>query len=317
MYSEDGNVSLTCDNGYCRTSYYHFSDNSRVTFSVNSGAITKIVFTVYSASYSVAGIKIAAGNRGSISKSSNSDVGTYTGAESSVTFVVSSRTRIKSIEVTYKPKADLKFSESTISLMQGAESFTPPAFNKSTTAPVTFSSSKEEVATVSTDGLITLAGGLGTSVITATSPEVDAFAAGEATCNVTVKGTADLKFSQSSITVKQGDAFTSPTFTKSTTAHVTFESSNYGVAAVSSKGVISLNGKLGTAIIAATCPATDEYTEGEATCTVAVLAESASPTGVHDIAVQQDGKMFNLFGRLVGDNYRGLVIRGGSMTLIK
>lgn len=89
-----------------------------------------------------------------------------------------------SSEVT-KKSAALAFSESSISLEKGSE-FTSPTFSKATTAEVTFSSNNESVATVNSEGVITLAGGEGTATITASSAENDEYSAGTATCKITV-----------------------------------------------------------------------------------------------------------------------------------
>lgn len=86
------------------------------------------------------------------------------------------------------------------------------------------------------------------------------------------KKTADLKFSETDIEVEQGKEFTSPTFTKTTTANVTFTSDNEEVASVNSEGKISLGGELGTAKITAKSEENDEYYAGEATCTITVFA---------------------------------------------
>lgn len=89
-----------------------------------------------------------------------------------------------SSEVT-KKSAALAFSETSISLEKGSE-FTAPTFSKATTAEVTFSSDNESVATVNSEGVIALAGGVGTATITASSAENDEYSAGTATCKVTV-----------------------------------------------------------------------------------------------------------------------------------
>lgn len=84
-----------------------------------------------------------------------------------------------------KESANLTFSESKVSVEQGKE-FTAPIFSKSTDAEVTFTSDNEEVAKVAADGTITLAGALGTAVITATAPETDKYYAGTATTTIEV-----------------------------------------------------------------------------------------------------------------------------------
>lgn len=85
------------------------------------------------------------------------------------------------------------------------------------------------------------------------------------------KENADLKFSEDEISIEEGTEFTAPTFTKATTAAVTFTSDNEGVASVNSEGTITLGGELGTAVITATSEENDEYYAGKATCTIEVF----------------------------------------------
>lgn len=81
---------------------------------------------------------------------------------------------------------------------------------------------------------------------------------------------AGLEFSPSNISLKVGEAFTAPTFTKATTADVKFTSDNEAVATVDAKGVITLAGELGTANIKATSEENSEYYAGTATCQIKV-----------------------------------------------
>lgn len=118
---------------------------------------------------------------------------TWEGTTTSFEAVASNgQVRISSVELTYtsaggvtKQDAGLAFSETYVGVEQGAE-FTAPTFTKATTAAVTFASDNEEVATVSAEGVISLAGGLGTAVITATAEANDEYNAGTATCTVEV-----------------------------------------------------------------------------------------------------------------------------------
>ena len=86
----------------------------------------------------------------------------------------------------------------------------------------------------------------------------------------TQKATADLAFSESTVNYEVGTEFTAPTFTKATTAEVTFASDNEEVAKVDAEGNITLGGAEGKAVITATSEENDEYLEGSATCTVYV-----------------------------------------------
>ena len=81
---------------------------------------------------------------------------------------------------------------------------------------------------------------------------------------------AGLEFSPSNISLKVGEAFAAPTFTKATTADVTFTSDNEAVATVDANGVITLAGELGTANIKATSEENSEYYAGTATCQIKV-----------------------------------------------
>ena len=81
---------------------------------------------------------------------------------------------------------------------------------------------------------------------------------------------AGLAYTPSSITIEQGATFTSPTFTKTTTADVTFTSDNEAVATVDTEGIIELAGDTGTAVITAICEGNTEYSPDTATCTVTV-----------------------------------------------
>ena len=81
---------------------------------------------------------------------------------------------------------------------------------------------------------------------------------------------AGLEFSPSNISLKVGEAFAAPTFTKATTADVKFTSDNEAVATVDANGVITLAGELGTANIKATSEENSEYYAGTATCQIKV-----------------------------------------------
>ena len=81
---------------------------------------------------------------------------------------------------------------------------------------------------------------------------------------------AGLEFSPSNISLKVGEAFTAPKFTKATTADVKFTSDNEAVATVDANGVITLAGELGTANIKATSEENSEYYAGTATCQIKV-----------------------------------------------
>ena len=81
-----------------------------------------------------------------------------------------------------------------------------------------------------------------------------------------------LAFSETEVTLKKGDAFVAPTFTKTPAdlEGVVFSSSYPAVATVSDAGVIALGGATGTAVITATFAETNEYKGAQASVTITV-----------------------------------------------
>lgn len=113
------------------------------------------------------------------------------------------------------------------------------------------------------------------------------------------KKSAGLEFSEATVNHEVGTEFTAPTFSKATTAAVTFASDNEAVATVNAEGVISLAGAEGKAVITATAEANDQYNAGTATCTVYVYHMNAykKATAVESgkkylIVAQRDNKTY-------------------------
>lgn len=123
---------------------------------------------------------------------SNSNNGAWTGDAAEVVLTAeTNQVRMTKVVVTYqgeasgKKDAGLSYSETSISVEKG-KTFTAPTFTKATTANVTFTSDNEKVATVNSEGVISLAGGTGEAVVTATSEENADYKAGKAVCTVNV-----------------------------------------------------------------------------------------------------------------------------------
>lgn len=90
-----------------------------------------------------------------------------------------------------------------------------------------------------------------------------------------VKKNADLKFAANNMTAVLGEAFTAPELTKSTTATVTYASSDEAVATVdATTGAVTLVAE-GTVKITATAEENDEYYGGSATYELVVKAPLA------------------------------------------
>lgn len=182
-------VTIKCSNGVFNDTEYRLYKSSTTEVSVSTGKIEKIEFSCTASGDAKYGPGSVTANTGDYTYEGK--VGTWTGSAGSVTFTAAaSQMRATAITVTYsttgKLSAGLAFSEKSIAIEQNITAFVAPAFSKSTTADVRFASSDEAVATVSADGEISLTGGVGTAVITAKSEENDKYAAGEATCSISV-----------------------------------------------------------------------------------------------------------------------------------
>lgn len=174
-----------------QTDHIRVYKNAKLTIKgENNEEITKVVLNVTATRYA---LSMTVGT-GTVTADTNAKTITWEGSTTSLEAVASSgQIRISSVVITYtasggvsKKSADLVFSETKIDIESGVDAFTAPTFTKATTADVTFVSDNESVATVSADGVIALAGGLGTAVVTATAAENDEYSAGTATCTINV-----------------------------------------------------------------------------------------------------------------------------------
>ena len=141
---------------------------------------------------------------------------------------------------------------------------------------VTWSSSNEDVATVSKTGLVTALES-GTAFITATCEGVTA------TCEVTVQAIAkEIELNEVSLTLNEDETFQLEATVLPEDAidkTVTWSSSDKDVATVSKKGLVEAVGK-GTAVITATCG------DATATCEVTVMDK----TGIEEILQDRNAK---------------------------
>lgn len=164
------------------------------TLTVSSATtITKIEFTCTANSDSKYGPGCFAleGSTGTYTYSGN--IGTWEGSLNEVVFKASkNQVRVTEIVVTLNSDAEastlkaagLSWSKSSYNVEVGSE-FTSPTFSKETTAAVAFTSDNKSVATVDADGVISLAGGVGTATITASSEKNDTYDAGTASVTIT------------------------------------------------------------------------------------------------------------------------------------
>lgn len=99
---------------------------------------------------------------------------------------------------------------------------------------------------------------------------------------------------------------TLPIFSKTTTADATFESDNDEVATVDAEGKITLTGKVGTAVIKASCEANDTYAAGSASTTISVakateiipathFVENAHYALIVDLSTESEAKVVSAY----------------------
>ncbi len=189
---------------------------------------------------------------------------------------------------------EIALSETTASLWVG-DTKTITATALPTTAnntSVEWSSSDENVASVSSEGVIT-ANGEGTCIITCTA--ADGYGT-KSTCEVTVKQqVTEIALSETNASLWVGETKTITATASPTTANntsVEWYSSDDNVASVSSEGVITANGE-GTCII--TCTAADGYGT-TSVCEVTVMQQT---TSVEQLQVANDKSpvYYNLNGQ--------------------
>ena len=149
------------------------------------------------------------------------------------------------------------------------------AFSKNTTEEVTFSFNPEGIASydAATGTLTALAAG--TTVLTASAPEGENYAAGTATLSVTVnKKAAGISFAKSSYVATLDGGFETPAITNPNELTVTYASSDPEIAAVdASTGSVTVKA-VGEVTITATTAETAEYEAGEASYTLTITNDA-------------------------------------------
>ncbi len=189
--SKDGVTITIGDGALGNGTEYRIYKGQKATITSETGTITKIVFTCTANGTA----KYGPGSFGTLEGytfETSGKTGTWKGTANSVEFTASSnQVRATKIEVTVansgatKSAANLIFSEETINYEVGTE-FTAPTFTKATNATATFISDNEDVATVNSEGVISLGDKEGKAIITATSEENDEYYSGSATCTIYV-----------------------------------------------------------------------------------------------------------------------------------
>ena len=152
----------------------------------------------------------------------------------------------------------LAWSASSYEAIIGASN-TFPTLTNTHELSISYSSSDPTVATIGTDGTITLVAA-GTTSIMATSEATATYSAGSASYALTVlKGSDGIAWSASSCTVKTDDtSYNLPTLSNPGNQTVSYASSNENVATISSAGDVTIVAE-GTTTITATSEANDAY----------------------------------------------------------
>ncbi|BDF07830.1 glycoside hydrolase family 25 protein [Emergencia timonensis] len=150
-------------------------------------------------------------------------------------------------------------------------------------ATLTYKSSDTSIATVSSNGTISLKGGTGIVYITVTSPETKNYKAATREVRITVNpdgaSTATITTGADAYNKTTHDAAFNLDASTNSDGVLTYSSSNTDVATVDSKGNVTLKGIEGTATITIKVAATDKYTAASKTVEVTVRTDDMHPSG--------------------------------------
>ena len=201
-------------------------------------------------------------------------------ATSEATSAYSSSTAVYTLVVN-KGEGGLSWSASTCTVTYDDEStYSFPTLSNPGSQTITYTSSNESVATISSSGTVTVVGE-GDTTITASAAANDAYEASSASYTLTVEGvleSAGIYWSDSSVTATLASEDNSfPTLTNPNGLSVSYSSSDESVATVGTDGTVTLVGA-GTTAIIATTEADDTYAAGSASYTLKVVKHDVTLT---------------------------------------
>ena len=172
--------------------------------------------------------------------------------------------------------ADLSFSSQTATATYGDASVTTPTLSNPHQLSLTWSSSKESVATVNSSGAVTIKGA-GQTVISAAFAGNDSYSAATISYTLTVnKAAATVTFASKTANAKMGETYAGQTATTSPEGLVLkYSSTNTAVATVNeSTGAVSLVGA-GSTTIKASFEGNTNYNAAEDSYTLTIAKDDA------------------------------------------
>lgn len=244
-----------------KLTFTHTSDGSSVSYNTSNASIATV---------STAGVVTAVGGGSVTITASVPATNKYNAVSRSVTITVNKKS---------DNSANLTATASTLTIDQTAQL----TFTTTSDGPKSYSTNKSSVATVSNTGVVT-AVGEGTATITATAASTTTYNQVQKTITITVNkktGSATLSAANNTLAVGGTTQLTLST-TTNTGASVTYSTSSDKIAAVSSSGVVTAKGT-GTATITANVGATSKYAATSASCTITVIAGTATNGTVYYI----------------------------------
>lgn len=150
-------------------------------------------------------------------------------------------------------------------------------------ATLTYKSSDTSIATVSSNGTISLKGGTGIVYITVTSPETGNYKAATREIRITVNPdeatTATITTGANSYSKTVNDSPFNLNAKTNSDGALTYSSSNTEVATVDTKGNVTLKGVEGTTTITIKAAPTGSFTAATKTVTVTVISDDFHPSG--------------------------------------
>lgn len=298
--TKDNAITMSVSGGSTATftySPFRIYANNVITIepaTIGGGKITKITINLTSKNISNINKLILSSKEGEYTYTTSSPyTWTWQGESTSVSIknTHTAQLNISSIEVTYTPTP--KKDETSIafahnenkSYIQGENGGTVTFSNPATLTPseagsITYSFDKPEIATVDTEGNVTVnTNNVGTATITASFAETETYAGSSASYTITVtKAQTSVAFADgTNRTYTQGENDGTITFTNAATltpsnaGSLTYSSDKPEIADVDENGQVTVNtNNIGTATITASFAETDTHEASSASYTITV-----------------------------------------------